>query len=476
MDLPRMKYARNWISIGGAVVTTLSAVLFLIVFLLDALGFHTNPYIGIVVFLILPGFFIGGLVVIPIGMWIERRRQLSGRRPSKPAWPTLDLNNPVTRRTTTVVLVMTFLNVVIVSLASYRGIEYMDSVQFCGQVCHTVMQPEYTAYQNSPHARVLCVQCHIGPGAPWFVKSKLSGVRQVFAVMAHSYSRPIPTPVTNLRPARDTCEQCHWPAQFHGDKVLTLREYADDEANTESDTTLQLHIGGGGERVQAGEGIHWHVNPGNKIEYWPTDDKRDVIARVRLTTPDGKETVFNAEGVTDDKLAGIEPRTMDCIDCHNRPTHTFAASASKAVDAAMADGFIAASLPYVKKETVAAPDRQLSHARAGAGDDRVQPDRLLQGQVPRRLREGPGRRHEGRRQHPGSLQPERLPGHEHHLGHLREQHRPHGLAGLLPLPRRQPHGRRRQGHPAGLHALPLVPVRKLGSRPFRAGVRPEERV
>ncbi len=348
-----MKYARNWISIGGAAVTTLSAALFLIVFLLDALGFHTNPYIGIVVFLILPGFFIAGLVVIPIGMWFERRRQVSGRRPSKPTWPILDLNSPVARRTTMVVLVMTFLNVVIVSLAAYRGIEYMDSVQFCGQVCHTVMQPEYTAYQNGPHARVLCVQCHIGPGAPWFVKSKLSGVRQVFAVAAHTYSRPIPSPVTDLRPARDTCEQCHWPAFFHGDKVVTLREYAEDEANTESDTTLQLHIGGGGERADVGEGIHWHVNPGNNIRYWPTDDKRQVIGRVELTTPDGKRQAFTADGVTDAQLANIEPRTMDCIDCHNRPTHTFAASAAKAVDSAMADGFIATSLPYAKKEAVA---------------------------------------------------------------------------------------------------------------------------
>jgi nitrate/TMAO reductase-like tetraheme cytochrome c subunit len=353
VEFPRMKYARNWISIGGAIVTTLSAALFLIVFLLDALGFHTNPYIGIVVFLILPGFFVGGLAVIPIGMWVERRRQQSGRKPSKPTWPIVDLNNPVTRRTTMIVLVMTFFNVVIVSLAAYRGIEYMDSVPFCGQVCHTVMQPEYVAYQNGPHARVACVQCHIGSGAPWFVRSKLSGVRQVFAVAAHTYSRPIPSPVTNLRPARDTCEQCHWPAQFHGDKVLTLREYAEDEVNTESDTTLQLHVGGGGERARAGEGIHWHVNPGNKIEYWSTDDKRQVVARVRLTTPDGTVRVFTADGVTDAQLAGIEPRTMDCIDCHNRPTHTFAASAAKAADAAMADGLIATSLPYVKKETVA---------------------------------------------------------------------------------------------------------------------------
>ena len=146
---------------------------------------------------------------------------------------------------------LTFANIIVISLAAFRGVEYMDSPQFCGQVCHTVMQPEFTAYQNGPHARVACVACHIGPGAPWFVKSKLSGTRQLFAVALNTYPRPIPSPVENLRPARDTCEQCHWPEKFTGDVVKPLREYADDEANTESTTTLRLHIGSGSDVMGA---------------------------------------------------------------------------------------------------------------------------------------------------------------------------------------------------------------------------------
>jgi hypothetical protein len=349
---PQLRYVRNWISIGGALVTTISAVLFLVIFGLEIFGFHTNPYIGIVVFLILPGFFVGGLLVIPVGMWNERRRQRSGRAPSKPKWPSLDLNDPTTRRVTFVVLVMTFVNVVIVSLAAYRGVEYMDSVGFCGQVCHQVMQPEFTAYQDGPHARVACVQCHIGPGAPWFVRSKLSGVRQVFAVLANTYSRPIPSPVQNLRPARDTCEQCHWPAMFHGDKVIVEREYADDKANTETDTTLQLHVGGGGELDVMGVGIHWHVAAANTIEYVATDEKRQVIPWVRLTVAGAPPVVFRSDGLSGNDPPPGELRTMDCVDCHNRPTHPFAASAERAVDAAIADGRIASSLPYVRREAV----------------------------------------------------------------------------------------------------------------------------
>lgn len=350
----KLKYARNWISYAGVSVTTASAFVFLFVFLLEILGFHTNPYTGIVAFLILPGFFVAGLLVIPVGMWRERLRQVSGRRPDQPQWPRFDLNDPTVRNATFFVAVMTFVNVVIVSLAAYRGLEYMDSVAFCGQVCHSVMDPEFAAYQDGPHSRVVCVQCHIGPGAPWFVRSKLSGVRQVFAVALNTYSRPIPSPVHNLRPARDTCEQCHWPDKFHGDTTDTIREYAQDATNSENITTLRLHVGSGGERSGVATGIHWHVSTTNQIEYIATDEKRQVIPYVKLTDASGNVREYIVEGVPQDELARGERRPMDCIDCHNRPTHPFSASAEKAVDAAMAYGAISPKLPWVKREAVAA--------------------------------------------------------------------------------------------------------------------------
>src|SRR5262249_31597169 len=172
-----------------------------------------------------------GLALVPLGIWLERRRLRQGRAPSTPRWPRLDLNDPVQRRATVFIFALTLANIVIVSLAAYRGIEYMDSVKFCGQVCHKVMQPEFVAYQDGPHSRVTCVRCHIGSGASWFARSKVSGTRQVFAVTLNTYSKPIPSPVHNLRPARDTCEQCHWPEKFHGDKIRRIYDYAEDEAN-----------------------------------------------------------------------------------------------------------------------------------------------------------------------------------------------------------------------------------------------------
>jgi nitrate/TMAO reductase-like tetraheme cytochrome c subunit len=360
---------QNVISMAGAALATIGAGLFLLVFLIDLFGYHQHPYIGIIFFLLLPAVFVFGLMLIPVGIWFERRRRNAGRAPSALHWPRIDLDNPRHRTATFAVIVLTLANVIIISAATYRGIEYMDSVEFCGQVCHGVMQPEFTAYQDGAHSRVACVQCHIGSGAQSFVRAKLSGTRQVYAVLLSSHERPIPSPVETLRPARDTCEQCHWPEKFHGDKTRVIREFGEDEQNTETATTLQVHVGGGSEKLGLATGIHWHMNVANHIEYIATDDKRQVIPYVFLRDRHGRTKEYIAEGVTKAELEGGERRTMDCMDCHNRPSHTFAASAERAVDEAMAIGEISIELPFVKREAVAAlkqdyPDQQ-------AADDAV---------------------------------------------------------------------------------------------------------
>ncbi len=347
-----VRLIRSPVSVVGMVLTTISAVVFLVVFLADLFGLHTNPYIGILFFLVLPGIFLFGLVLIPLGAWIERRRLRAGKAPSELHWPRIDLNEPAQRRTAVAIFALSIANVIIVSLAAYRGVEYMDSVQFCGEVCHQVMKPEYVAYQDGPHSRVSCVQCHIGPGASWFARSKVSGLRQVVAVARGSYSRPIKSPVENLRPAREVCEQCHWPEKFHGDMIRRVHEYGDDEQNTESVTTLQVHVGGGSEKLGIATGIHWHMNVANEIEYVTTDDKRQVIPYVRLKDRKGNVREYFAEGVTPEQLAKGERRRMDCIDCHNRPSHPMAATAERAVDEAIAFGEIPKTLPFVRREAV----------------------------------------------------------------------------------------------------------------------------
>lgn len=348
----KLPIPRNPIAIAGALLATIGALFFLIFFLLDLFGLHSNPYMGILFFLVLPGVFVLGLLLIPVGLWQDRRRRRAGQ--TTLAWPRIDFNNPRHRNIAFLVAVATFFNVLIVSLAAYSGVHYMDSNEFCGKVCHTVMAPEYAAFQDGAHSRVGCVQCHIGPGAPWFVQAKISGLRQVAAVTLNTFSRPIPSPVHNLRPARETCEQCHWPEKFHGDKVKVIRSFASDETNTESTTTLQIHVGGGSDKLSIATGIHWHMNVANVVEYVAADEKRQVIPWVRITDRTGKTQEYLADGVKIDDIDMSRKRRMDCVDCHNRPSHPFDATADKAIDRALAMGLIPRDLPYVKREAAAA--------------------------------------------------------------------------------------------------------------------------
>jgi nitrate/TMAO reductase-like tetraheme cytochrome c subunit len=242
--------------------------------------------------------------------------------------------------------VTTFANIVIASQLAYGAVSYMETVSFCGQTCHTVMQPEFTAYQGSPHSRVQCVECHIGPGESWFVRSKLSGIRQVFAVMFHTYETPIPTPVRSLRPARETCEACHWPQKYGEDRLRVIDKFGDDEKNSPVQTVLLIKIGGGNHGI----GIHGtHLGPGVRIRYGHSDPQRQVIPWIEYSGPKGK-TVYRAEGAPADGQ-GLSMREMDCIDCHNRPSHSFKLP-ERAVDEAMFAGDLSAGLPFARKKSV----------------------------------------------------------------------------------------------------------------------------
>jgi hypothetical protein len=349
---PMYFLGQNWITLTGAVVTTSTALTTIAFWFYDIfLPGPPHPYVGLLVYLILPGIFVLGLLLIPIGIWIRRRSlRASGELPG--VFPAIDLKLPVVRRTLEYVAVATVLNLMIVGTASYRGVEYMDSTSFCGKTCHTVMDPEYTAYQNSPHSRVACVECHIGPGAGWFVRSKLSGLRQVVAVTFHTYSRPIPSPVKYLRPARETCEQCHWPQRFTGDKFLVNTSYKEDEKNTPQTDVLLLKVGG--RTWQGSVGIHGHhLADGARIRYISTDPERQTIPVVDYTDEQGKTTEFVSTDTkpTKDQLDKGEHRVMDCVDCHNRPTHAFDLP-ENAVDKQMSIGRISPELPFIRKKAV----------------------------------------------------------------------------------------------------------------------------
>lgn len=350
------------------VLTTISATLFIVVFLADLFGLHTNPYIGIVFFLALPAVFLAGLALIPLGAWIERRRRAAGKPPSSLQWPRIDLNDPAQRATALILFCLTIANIVIVSLAAYRGVEYMDSVAFCGQVCHAPMRPEFAAHETGPHARVACVECHVGPGATSFVSAKLVGTRRVLAVASGRYARPIVPSPGQLLSAAQTCETCHWPERFHGDKIRRVAEYADDEKNSESITTLHLHVGGGDVHRGTATGIHWHMNLANVIEYFATDRERQEIPYVRLTDREGGVREYYAGGTKPEQIDKSRLRRMDCMDCHNRPSHAIAATPERAVNEAMADGRIPRTVPFIHREGVKLLKASYSSQDAGTAE------------------------------------------------------------------------------------------------------------
>ena len=352
---PALFFGNNPISLAGGAITTGSSVTMISYWLAELTGhLSSNPYLGIIFFLILPALFLLGLLLIPLGVFLRRRSlQKAGHIPE--VFPKVDFNDRIFRHGVDIVLVATVVNFLIVATASYHGAAYMDSPQFCGSSCH-VMVPEYTAYKISPHSHVTCVECHIGSGAEAYFSAKVNGTKQLLEVVLHplaplaprlvpDYPTPIPSPVSSLRPARYTCEACHTPTRFDGDKLLVKSSFADDEQNTESQTVLILHLGGE-DSLSHRTGIHG-VHLGH-IEYITTDPTRTTIPWVQRTNPDGSLSTFVASALNGAQPQG-ERRVMDCIDCHNRAAHTFV-TAEEAINRAMADGSISPKLPFIHKE------------------------------------------------------------------------------------------------------------------------------
>jgi nitrate/TMAO reductase-like tetraheme cytochrome c subunit len=320
---PFFSQFNNWISAAGAVIAIGSLFAFLLLLALDTTAAEGSPYLGILTFLVAPFFLVLGLFLILAGWLVDRWYLKRTGAVSSFLRFSLDFGNPVERRKFILFGAGTSFFLFLTALGSYRTYHFTESTQFCGEVCHTVMEPEYTTYLQSPHARVACVDCHIGEGATWYVKSKIDGLYQVYATMVNSFPRPIPTPIESLRPAQDTCEQCHWPQVFTGSLDRVHERTLSDADNTPFAVRLVLKVGGGDPRLGRVSGIHWHTDPNNRVEYIAVDEQRMDIPWVRLSRAGEEQgTIYMREGFDDtEALASHEVRVMDCIDCHNRPAH-----------------------------------------------------------------------------------------------------------------------------------------------------------
>jgi hypothetical protein len=332
----------NWVSLLGAALVTTAGFSWLFVLPLHLSGGAGNPYIGLLAFIGIPIVFFAGLALIPVGIFLGKRRIAAGL-----AVPN---RRVIVQRLVLFFGVMTFINIVIGSQVTYRAVSQMETTQFCGESCH-VMKPEFTAHLTGPHQKVVCVECHVTPGASGFVAAKIAGSRQLKEVIFNSFPRPIPSGLESNRlvPSVDTCEQCHSRERNSGSKLIILSKFKDDEANTPTKTVLMMSIGGG----RSGGGIHGaHMGPGVVMRYAAADAKRQTIPWVEYhNTATGETRTYIAGDAKPASIAAMQHFEMECADCHNRPTHSFDLP-EQAVDRALATGDIQATLPFAKKTGV----------------------------------------------------------------------------------------------------------------------------
>lgn len=355
-DAPHVVW-RNTLTIVGGVTAALT-VLFILSFLaIDLVAAQSNPYIGLFTFLVFPTVLAFAVGMMFLGLFFARRnfRKRFGTTEGIRYLPRVDFTDVRHRQALGAGGAVLAAAVPVIGVMSYEGYHYTDSNEFCGKVCHTVMEPQFTALQQSAHANVACADCHIGPGASWYVKSKLSGIRQVFAVALNTFPKPIPPAIQELRPATETCQQCHWPSKFFGDQLVNIEHYEDDETNTHSRIRMLLKTGGSDPTTGPPSGIHWHMALGFTVEYVATDDRLQQIPWVKTTDHATKQSrIYRSDG-----LPGSAPppegthRKVDCMDCHNRPTHIFR-SPEKSADNALHVNPVLQSLPFAKREMVAA--------------------------------------------------------------------------------------------------------------------------
>ncbi len=347
MHLP--KSTKNLLTIAGVIIAIASLLIILLLFLVSTFIFTNNSYLGIFIYMVVPALLIFGLILIPVGM-LRAKKQEKLKGEGDQNYPLWDFNKPSTRNAAGIFLVGTIFLAILTSIGSFQAFHITESNEFCGKLCHIVMKPEFTAYQNSPHSRVNCVECHVGSGASWYVRSKLTGLYQVYAVITNQIPHPIETPIQNLRPAMETCEHCHWPQKFYDRKQKNKISYLADENTTPWNIHLQMKTSASNSAQGIAQGIHWHINPNVKIEYIASAMNREKIPWVKYTNlKTGESTIFKD---TDDKMTqaqrdSMEIRKMDCIDCHNRPSHNYKAP-QDFIDELITSGKIPRSIPDVK--------------------------------------------------------------------------------------------------------------------------------
>jgi nitrate/TMAO reductase-like tetraheme cytochrome c subunit len=346
----------------GVCITTIFFVLSTLGLIAHAAGMVKNAYALIITIVLFPVGMIFGLLLIPLAVYMGRRKMFAGSL-TKQGF-TIDLGNDLHRKILLLILVLTVVNISLFATVAYHGYEFMDTPAFCGTVCHTVMAPEYAAHKHSPHANVACVDCHIGPGIGGFIKAKFSGLRQLKDMLSGSYRRPVPTPVEGLPAASVTCEKCHFPEKFFGNVKKSFISFSNERQENPEKQDILLYLGGRDPVKDVLKGIHWHAGHDIRIDYQPLKENRTKIAAVKLTAADGTVKVFTKGGKA--KYAPLSWRRMDCVDCHSRPAHVFE-DLMERVDFGLAGKKIHPEIPGIRQDSLTVLQKPYASRNEAAG-------------------------------------------------------------------------------------------------------------
>jgi hypothetical protein len=342
----RSLYRHPLAAIGGSLILAGSFAL-IVLMALDITTRAANPYRSLVTFVAAPAVILIGLIIFLIGVRVQIARARS-RGETVRFNLRVEPTDPSYRRNLWLFAGLSLSFVAVVAYSGFQAFEATDSVTFCADACHTPMEPQAVAHGESAHARVDCVDCHIGPGGTSWVKAKVNGIRQLWGVITGEYDRPIHTPVETLQSAEAVCEECHWSEDFKGQKFINATHYLTDEANSPWTISLLINVGGGPE-TGVHEGIHWHMFESNAMEYIATDDQRQDIGWVRVTERDGSIVEYSdPDGAPDPEDPDVDVRSFDCMDCHNRPSHVFE-SPAQMMDLEMSRGVISTDIPFIKR-------------------------------------------------------------------------------------------------------------------------------
>ncbi len=306
-----------------------------------------NPYRSLITFIALPAVIGLGVILFLLAIRIQ---VVSARKRGHKVRFTLRVEptDPQYMRSLWLFLSLSVVGVAVVGFIGFKAYEATDSTSFCGDACHTPMEPEAVALQESAHARVKCVECHIGQGTEAYLQAKVNGMKQLWGVLMDSYDRPVQTPI-EMRSAAQVCEECHWRDNLWGTKLRTTTYYSLDDASSPWTVNFLFDLGGAGSASDAPSGVHWHTSGGTVVEYIATDHELQDIPWVRVIDEDGIERIYTTPGDYIPRLndPDTEIRRFDCLDCHNRPAHPLE-PAARSINNALADGRIPDVLPEIK--------------------------------------------------------------------------------------------------------------------------------